>query len=206
MNGTVRDFANVGIAASANSKGVRILGIRAVNNGAEGIYLYGDMHVVIQSAAIFNSGDGITVDSGSLVSESISSNNGGYGISASGGSAVKDCTVNNNSKAGISASASTITNNSVSGNNTSDLAGGYAGIDVGESTVVQGNTVSRNRDWGISTYGVGSVVKDNVVSSNNLDGVSNQGGIRLSEKGAALLKRQQFLKIPSVIELSIGQS
>ncbi len=194
VNGSIRNFTKAGIIDDGRI-GIRLIDIRTVDNGLEGIRLSGDSNTIINSSSISNGGDGISVGEAKII-DSTANRNSGNGISAGDGSMIKNCMINSNEKSGINASASTVVNNIIRRNNSSAYQGGYAGIDVGNGSIVEGNTVVSNFDWGISTYGIGSVIRDNIISGNNIDSANDQGGLRLGEnshaKGNTLINNGQM--------------
>ena len=204
-NGTVRDFGHYGIYGQmTTSKGLRIIGIRSLSNGREGIMLLGCGHLVKDCTAMENGqdvvGTGIAVRNGSTVTGNTVYNNNGhgiqvsdgctvtgntcysnqiYGIDATNGCTVTGNTVYNNQGLGISTSyASTVMSNTVYNNN--DI-----GIRVGMGSTITGNTVYNNNKDGI--FGdQGSVVTGNTVNNNNQSDTADSGGINV--RGNCLVK------------------
>jgi hypothetical protein len=163
-NGTVRDFTVTGIyEQSSGSTGHRIVGIRALSNGHDGIRLRGYNHLVKDCHATGNAEDGIDVGSGSTISENMCCENGEEGIDAGDGSTLTGNTCCYNSSYGLYAGdGSTISGNTSRGN---DLDG----ISAGWGSSVLGNTSRYNQNWGIYLVG-DNFVAENAATDNNQSG------------------------------------
>ena len=172
-NGTVRSFGAHGICDVGNP-------------------YRGHEHRVVNVRVLFNGGDGINLPGRSqLVQDCTASENGGSGIYAGYDSTVTGNTAWENGASGIGGgNACTITGNNSSYNGSTGLAGGM-GSTMTENTVVHnqgmgvsaaggctvlGNTVRYN-DWSGMDIGDGCTVMHNTVHANNRDDVSGHAGI-----------------------------
>jgi len=128
-NGTVRDFKGGGISTDNSGDtgvGIRIINIRAINNGTSGINLYyKDGNIIDGCTAIGNGNDGIVSGTGSIVTGNISNNNGEDGIDVSNNSTVVNNTCINNTGMGFNLnSTSLVHQNTAVGNGTNiDVCG-----------------------------------------------------------------------------------
>jgi len=163
-------------------------------NGVAGISAVGVSQaqpvLIEQNSVVDNSGDGVSITNGQVISNTISNNsdgieasnslisgntisgNSGEGISATGSTITKNV-VNGNSSGGIEASGSTITDNTISGNSTPVFdCGGVAA--EGNSTVTN-NSITNNsttgRGGGLCLEG--GMARDNTISGN---ASSDRGG------------------------------
>ena len=75
-NGTIREFGNAGIFEIniLNGSNHRVMNVRVIQNGAEGINLFGIGHV-IQNCAAYNNGTGICVSIGGRFEGNIATDN-----------------------------------------------------------------------------------------------------------------------------------
>lgn len=122
---------------STNSRGISIRNGSITGMGDFGIQL-GEQAEVIGMRVRWNGGDGIYVDLGSSVSDSVVFANGGDGIVADSGSTVFDNTIHDNSA---------------------------DGIETGGGCSVRGNTVRSNNGVGLR-MGSQSAYRDNTLTSN----------------------------------------
>jgi len=172
QNGTIRNFGAAGIFATTGD-GLRILQIRAIDNGSGGIFAFSSGTLISECMAWGNKSVGIAAGNNSIVRSSISRNNQGNGISAETGSAVIGNSVyGNKGEYGISAGGSTVKENNVNDN-------ADTGIFSGSSTLI-GNTVSGNGGWGILAQD-GSTVLSNTVGMNNKTDSADKGGISVGD-------------------------
>jgi parallel beta-helix repeat protein len=169
-NGTVRDFPGTGICEySTVGKGHRIIDVRVVANGNDGILLRGFNHLVKDCTSAANAGDGIYTGSVSTVSGNTCYDNGGQGVHTTSGCTVTGNTCNDNTQTGIYAG----TGNTISGNtcygNSSD------GIEGSVGSTISGNTCYDNTDRGIDC-GRGCTVSGNTCHENGDDGIYAASG------------------------------
>jgi hypothetical protein len=75
-NGTIKDFYWGIREESVNSRGIRIINVRTVNNAYRGIELEGYAHLVRDCTAAENAKDGIWVESGCMVADNMVYGNG----------------------------------------------------------------------------------------------------------------------------------
>lgn len=179
-NGTVRNFFRGIYESDSSGKNHRVINLRAVSNGRDGIHLKGSGHLVKDCTANDNgisaNGDiyGIYAGNGSTVSGNTVRNNG-YGASSIsifsiyGIYAGESCTVMNNttSKNGgaaecfggpfiygiFTSTGCTVTGNTSSKNATPISSGIAAGIYIGEYSVVDQNTAYSNNGLNMSNSG-----------------------------------------------------
>ncbi len=185
-NGTVRNFGCEGIFEQhSDAREHRVICVRVVSNGSNGISLHGYGHLVKDCAAVDNSyhgiyteydstitgntcyrnlHDGIFAAYGSTVTGNTCSDNSENGIGASNGSTVTGNTCRDNGHDGVYAGpGSTVTDNTVYDN-------GAMGIRTLTGCTIIGNTARLNTDDGIHTDGLGCVV-DNTADRNGGDGI-----------------------------------
>jgi hypothetical protein len=79
-NGTVQGFRGRGIIFSGSSRGVRILDIRTLGNGFQGIDLDGGGHLVSRCTSVSNSLWGFSLDGDSMIVDSVAENNTAFGF------------------------------------------------------------------------------------------------------------------------------
>jgi hypothetical protein len=158
-NGSVKSFGGSGIYA-ANNAGIRVIGLRVSDNGAYGVRMVGNDHVVIGCLLLNNGSTGASVASGIIKGNHVVSN-GAFGLSASQGSTISGNLCRFNSSIGILASAgSTVVDNTV-------MNSGGTGINTSD-----GCTVTRNTSRGNS--GVGIATGDNcLIINNTTQGLTN---------------------------------
>jgi parallel beta-helix repeat protein len=164
-NGTVRDFASMGIHEhSYGSKGHRIINVRVVSNGNNGIRLNGHGHLVKDCHATGNLGSGIITGDRSTISGNTCSDNAYHGIHGSSGSTISGNTCHGNGWDGIGGhSGCTVSGNTCHEN-------GSSGIDVDHSCTMSGNTCYNNSYDGIQT-GSGGTIFGNTCYLNDHDGI-----------------------------------
>jgi hypothetical protein len=145
-NGTVRDFDYGIYENSSNSRGHRVIDVRAVSNGLRGICLYGSGHLV-KGCTVGNNGTSAT----STV----------YGIYAGSGSTVTGNTAHHNGTSatstvyGIFAGGSTVTGNTAYNNGDSATGNVVYGIYANYGSTVTGNTACYNGTGASGTvYGI----------------------------------------------------
>jgi hypothetical protein len=143
-NGTVRDFTETGIYEHGdNSKGHRIVDVRVVSNGGDGIYLNGYSHLVKDCISTGNTKDGIQTGGSCTVARNTCYDNSYNGILADYGSTISGNTCYSNDGEGIDASL---------GSN------------------VLGNTSRYNQNWGIHLDGDNFVAQNSATSNNQSGG------------------------------------
>jgi len=176
-NGTVRDFGaegiyEIGMAGPEDNPrygyGHRIIGMRVLFNGLDGICLFGFGHLVKDCTVSGNEFFGIWVDTDCTVTGNIIFENSGSGLMAGLAVTVTGNTVGANGGDGIAAySGCTVSGNTVEYNNSS-------GIWAQEGCNVTGNT-SYDNAWGIYVAGDGNLIKSNTFRSNAQTGISVDG-------------------------------
>ena len=144
-NGTIREFGGIGILENVmTGKAHRIISVRSLSNGNDGINLYGSGHLVKDCTLAENGYVGISVREGSTVTGNTVFNNQNSGIFTSSGCTVIGNTVYNNQYNGIFVfTGNTVTGNSVYSNQ-------YHGIQAGSGCIMTGNTVYKSAYSGIS--------------------------------------------------------
>jgi parallel beta-helix repeat protein len=186
-NGTVRNFGCEGIYEQhSDARAHRVIRVRVVSNGSNGIGLHGYGHLVKDCTAVDNSYHGIYTEYDSTITGNTCYRNLHYGIFAAYGSTVTGNTCSDNSEDGIGASTgSTVIGNTCRNNGNDGIyAGpgstvndnavydnGAMGIRTLSGCTIRGNTARLNTDDGIYTDGLGSVV-DNTADLNGGDGIS----------------------------------
>ena len=179
-NGTVRDFFN-GITEGSSGQNHRVIDVRVISNGGNGIYLYGTSNLVkgctVSDNGILSSTtvSGIYVGNNCTVTGNTAINNGGSATDSSyvyGIRVGNDCIVTGNTA-------------SSNGNNGTNRGYNYRvyGIEAGNGSTVTSNTASNNGAliegsgsdsayiYGIKT-GNGSTVTGNTASYNGKQTVS----------------------------------
>jgi hypothetical protein len=170
-NGSISRFA--GRAVNADGGGQhRVLGVRVLDSGSDGIYLNGDEMVVRGCIVKSSVGRGIHTGARSIVEGNVSESNGSTGIRVSSFSLVKDNVVSGGATSGIFALGNgTIVGNTVTNN------GGH-GMNIAGDSLIRDNTVTSNTLWGI--HGAkGVLVVGNLVNENNVADSSTEGGINV---------------------------
>ncbi len=79
-NGTIQGFRGRGILFLAASRGVRIIDMRTVANGLQGVDLDGTGHLISRSTSVSNLLWGFSVDGDSMVIDSTAENNTAFGL------------------------------------------------------------------------------------------------------------------------------
>ncbi|MHC4477933.1 MAG: right-handed parallel beta-helix repeat-containing protein [Planctomycetota bacterium] len=161
-NGTVRDFPKLGIYEASKETGRRhrIINVRVISNGSDGIRLKGYGHLVKDCTAIDNGYNGIWV-------QQIH----GLTIYTTGSSTVTGCVAHHNDANGIAVGYACV----VTGNNAGHNQG--HGIQADDGSVVTHNASFNNDDYGIHVKGACTVI------GNTAD--HNQYGIYI--KGSCLV-------------------
>ncbi|MCB2183579.1 MAG: right-handed parallel beta-helix repeat-containing protein [Desulfobulbaceae bacterium] len=120
-NGSIGNFGDTGIRSNANSfwdpSYHRVVNIKAVYNGGDGIQLYGTSTFVKECTALYNGGNGVRVMGSAHVEKCNASHNGAHGIYATSSSVIIDNIANNNFGNGISTVGSLIDRNTARFNN-----------------------------------------------------------------------------------------
>jgi hypothetical protein len=176
-NGTVRDFGaegiyEVGMGGSEENPrygyGHRIIDVRVLFNGSDGIYLWGFSHLVKDCSVSGNGGAGVSVALDSTVTGNTILENLGDGLSALGDSTITGNMVSSNGDDGIQASyGCTILGNTVAYNS--------YGIWAVEGCAVIDNT-SYGNGVGMLVSEAGSLIKSNTLRSNTQTGIAVDGG------------------------------
>jgi hypothetical protein len=124
-NGTVRDFGNRGIRQDSYSwaKGVRIIGVRALSNGQDGISVGGRGGVVKDCIATSNGRDGIHVGACFSVVGNAAYDNKAEGFQVGNSSTVNGNAAHGNGTDGIAAWNSLVAENAAYGNGGVDING-----------------------------------------------------------------------------------
>jgi parallel beta-helix repeat protein len=177
-NGTVRDFGaegidEIGMAGPEQNPhygyGHRIIDVRAIFNGNDGICLQGFSHLVKDCSVSGNGGAGISVAMDSTVTGNLILENLGDGLVALSDSTITGNTVSTNGDDGIEAGYGCM----VSGNTVAYNS--YFGIWTWDGCAVIDNTAYGN-DFGIVVSEAGSLVKSNMLRSNAQTGILVDGG------------------------------
>jgi parallel beta-helix repeat protein len=176
-NGTVRDFGaegifEIGMAGPENNPrygyGHRIIGMRVLFNGLDGIWLFGFGHLVKDCTVSGNEAFGIWIDTDCTVTDNIIFENSLCGLIAGLAVTVTGNTVCANGSDGVAVySGCTVSGNTVEYNNGS-------GIWAQEGCNVTGNTAYDNA-WGIYVASDGNLIKSNTFRSNAQAGISVDG-------------------------------
>lgn len=153
-NGTVRNFGGSGVNGVyfGEDRGHRVVNLRALNNGNNGIRLCGQGHYVAQCTVIGNAGDGIRVEHGCTLLNNTVRECGYWGIIVEG----EGCTLQNNTAsdcygAGFWAAGSTLIGNTAYEN--------LVGIIASQCTLIH-NTCNENSETGIKAYGSCQVIEN----------------------------------------------
>ncbi|MHC4623986.1 MAG: right-handed parallel beta-helix repeat-containing protein [Planctomycetota bacterium] len=142
-NGTVRDFPKLGIYETSKQTGRqhRVINVRAISNGSDGIHLRGYGHLVKDCTAADNGNNGIWVQQVH-----------GLTIYITGSSTVTGCAAHNNDANGIAVGYACV----VTANNARDNQG--HGIQADDGSVVTHNAAFNNDDDGIHVEGACTVI------------------------------------------------
>ena len=144
-NGTIRNFGVHGVSGTTSFiKGIRIINIRAISNGYNGISLTPTVGSLVKGCTTAdNDHDGIAVGRGATVSGNISYENGRDGIFFNyPGRTIIGNTVYNNAENGIyTSSGATVTSNTAYGNTEN-------GFRIGSGCTVTNNTAYSNNQYG----------------------------------------------------------
>ena len=217
-NGTVKGFGGTGIYASGSTgKNHRVIGVRAIGNGDDGIYVGRNNARVKDCTAEGNVGAGIFVFYGSIVTGSTSYGNGAYGIYADTGSTVTGNTARDNNASGIYAGVGcTVTGNTAHGNTSRGIyassgctvIGNTAygndgdGIKAGDKSLLKNNTARYNQNYGIS-LGTNCLVLNNLAFENNQSGGAYEDiqtcPTCATEKGVPIIEVPYTISIPAPI-------
>ena len=155
-NGTVRNFGRYGICElHGGGKGHRVINVRSLWNGSDGIRLTGYAHII---------------------KDCIVTNNEGYGIDGYWGCTITGNIAFGNQETGIrGVSGCSITGNTVRENNMSEDTT-KAGIEVYYNCMVKNNTLCYNRKNNIYVFSDDNVIEENLV-------VGSTNGINFFESG-----------------------
>ncbi|MHC4646179.1 MAG: right-handed parallel beta-helix repeat-containing protein [Planctomycetota bacterium] len=166
-NGTVRDFPKVGIHEASKETGRqhRVINVRAISNGSDGIHLKGYGHLVKDCMAADNGNNGIWVQQVH-----------GLTIYTTGSSTVTGCAAHNNDANGIAVGYACV----VTGNNARDNQG--HGIQAGDGSVVAQNAAFNNDDNGIHVEGACTVIGN--TAAHNPYGIYIKGGCLVDQNTA----------------------
>jgi len=178
-NGSVRAWGDEGVdlgTFSANNSA--IIDVRASNNTGNGISI-GSGSMITGCTAYQNTGNGISIDSGSTISNSTAYNNTGNGISANNGCTITGCTAYANDGNGISTRFGCTISNCTARLNTLD------GIVVTGGCVVLANTCSFNGNGGDGA-GIHTTGSDNRIEGNNC--TSSDRGIDVDFSSNIIIK------------------
>ena len=193
-NGTIREFGGRGIYEdTVTGKAHRIISIRSLSNGSDGIYLAGYGHLVKDCTVADNGSVGIYGGSGGTVIDNTAYNNQGSGIYGGLGCTITRNTAYSNKSYGIQTDyGNTLTGNTVYSNQGSGIYGGsgctatgntaynneFIGINVSAGSTVIANTVYNNQYHGIQASD--STVMSNAASNNNQSGTDSVAGIHVT--------------------------
>lgn len=176
-NGTIRNFGTEGIyeigmaGPEGNPRygyGHRIIDVRSLSNGSDGICLWGYAHLVKDCSISENGGIGIFVGSGSAVTCNTILENVSDGIMALGNSTITGNTISFNGGDGIEVSfGCTVSGNTVAGNF-------YYGIWAWDGCAIIDNTAYYN-GIGIVVSEDGSLIKFNTLRGNFVYGILVNG-------------------------------
>jgi hypothetical protein len=158
LNGTIRDFAGVGIGVGNAGSGVTITGVSVINNGGIGIGMLAVNGCRVVNCVVEGNRGGIGVNNDSIIANNRIMGAGGgtqYGINAA-----DNCLITENVVSSLDTNA----------------AYAWGIFTIGEGCRIIGNTVTHTSDAGIETFG-SSIVKDNYVSYSNLRTNQSGGGI-----------------------------
>jgi hypothetical protein len=143
-NGSVRSFGQDGISATESCTGIRVIGLRARDNGGAGVSLGGLDHLVTGCSLLNNASIGATIVQGKLKGNNVF-HNGEQGLSVGSGSTVSGNVCQLNLNTGINtASGCTVVDNTV-------MSSGFYGIFTQEGCTIMRNTSRANSDFGIRT-------------------------------------------------------
>jgi len=162
-NGTVRDFGSEGILEANWEQGIshRVIGVRAISNGDDGICLFGMDHLVRDCTALLNKGEGIFADDGSIVSSNISSKNDYSGIDLGAGCLVYNNIAIDNDSAGIWTEAGCLVLNNTSYLNAFGIYVEFYG------SLIKGNTIRDNDLSNIHVEGTDNAIEENLVTDSD---------------------------------------
>jgi parallel beta-helix repeat protein len=180
-NGTITNFLVFGVGeVSSAGKNHRVIEVRAVGNGSDGIYLNGSGHFIKDCTASDNGSDhGIHAGQGCTVTGNIVYNNSFTGINTGSGTTIMGNTVYGNGSFGIYAGdGCTVTDNTVYNN-------GASGLRAGEGCTVMGNTAYNNVGHGIQAND-GCKVTGNTARNNDSDGIYASYGCTVTGNTAGL--------------------
>ena len=163
-NGSVHGWAGGGLRLGTAA---RVESVSVAGNG-DGIYVQ-TASVIVDSVTRGNQGTGIAAGYGSVIRNCTAVQNGGQGIRANG-SHISHCAAVKNGGDGIAAAGEAIVeNNTCDGNGTGTVAS--AGISAsGNGNRIENNNTTNN-DVGISVTGTGTVIEANHVRNNTGPGI-----------------------------------
>jgi parallel beta-helix repeat protein len=154
-NGTVRDFGGMGIYAGSTAvKDVRMIGLRAVSNGGDGLSVVGV---------------------GGLIKDCTASENGGRGIRTARSYTVSGCIVRQNGEQGIHSGHG----NTVVGNTC--FLNGDDGIETGYGCTIEDNTVVENMHYGIYAGKGCTIIGNTAYNHANAHGIFGHDGSTLKD-------------------------
>jgi parallel beta-helix repeat protein len=176
-NGTIRDFDAEGILAlwtpspedfSRYGYCHRVIDVRVLFNGSDGICLDGLQNFIKDCSASGNRGDGFFAYGCSTLIGNTADENGGSGLVVIENATVIDNTLCANVVDGIKAySGCTVSRNTAAYN-------WVSGIYAGDGCTVAGNTAYFN-SFGIYVGGDGNLIKSNMLKDNAVDGIMVDG-------------------------------
>ena len=172
-NGTITNFPNRGIfgdnsGETLGSSGHRIISVRVISTGAEGIFLRG-LHHTIKSCTVTNTQleieqgyGGITCGALCSVIGNVVSRHGIIGISTSSGCTIHDNTIGECSYGIIPRDACSILNNTIFYT--------FEGIWISDTAgcLIKGNTIRECQGNGIHIEGYDNVIEENLVTSSEV--------------------------------------
>ncbi|MHC4618137.1 MAG: right-handed parallel beta-helix repeat-containing protein [Planctomycetota bacterium] len=166
-NGTVRDFPKLGIYETSKETGKqhRVINVRAISNGSDGIHLRGYGHLVKDCTAADNGNNGIWLQQVH-----------GLTIYITGSSTVTGCAAHNNDANGIAVGYACV----VTGNNARDNQG--HGIQADDGSVVTHNAAFNNDDNGIHVEGACTLIGN--TAAHNSYGIYIKGNCLVDQNTA----------------------
>ncbi|MDP1661324.1 MAG: right-handed parallel beta-helix repeat-containing protein [Phycisphaerales bacterium] len=181
VNGSVRNWGDEAVdLGTSNAINCRVEGVRASGNGGSGISV-GSGTTVSNCTAYQNTGHGISSGAlGITVSNCTAYQNTGHGISSAGsGSTVSNCTAYQNTGNGISVGSGSTVADCIARISTLN------GIVCASACIIRGNTCSNNGSGGDGA-GIHAFGNDNRIEGNNCTGADR--GIDVDNAGNIIIR------------------
>jgi hypothetical protein len=172
-NGTITGFGGAGISGTIDSSRFEKLIINA--SGVYGINMRHDNEV--RDCVITHNFDGIYMQDGCRVVQSIVTGNRAYGIIGVDQTTIESCTIAGNNAVGVTVNYGSVVRNCTV------RANGATGISFSGGSVIIGNLCDTNGNRGLGTDGDASRIEANTCTYNH------SGGMSITGKGVNVIVR-----------------